>query len=544
MKVLIVEDDYIVRKGIICSLEWEKYGLVICGECSNGEQGIIMAEEQKPDIIITDVRMPIMNGLKFSEKVKKILPSVKIIVLSGYEDFQYAKEAIRIGVYEYLLKPIDAAELLNCVCLLKNEIERERTIKIHQDSMEMMLDENKRQIYDRIMNQLISPRHKEQTDEIKNKMSNLGIVFSGSRYKITLLLLEDFQLLTQNHSDGEIEGLLEKTREKVKTVFSIGIQVEVFLSSKGHFVLLFNYDRNSKIAEERNYHTLIKKITEEVGFQCVFACGLEKESMEGIYESYQEAMMALRSRSCKSEKRIIYYESSMQKKQGVFIEVKKEEKMLIEYLQKYDVIGMKRVMNMMLHNAIHNEADFQQVKATCARLSILIITNLEEMGIELETLNEYSVEFLWEIQEFDTMYSLKKWIVKFLDMVSAVLTKTEKEKYNVIIRKALEYVEKYYAEEIQVKNVAAELYITPNYFSQIFKAQKGIAFTDYLNQFRINKAKNYLDDMSLKIYQVAEMTGYQNYKYFNKVFRKYVGCSPKEYRNQKEERGLYERKEN
>lgn len=123
MKILIVEDDFVVRQGIRYSLDWEKYDLSICADAANGKQGLEMVEKMNPDIIITDVRMPIMDGLEFSEKVLDKNAEAKIIILSGYDDFSYAKQAIRLGVRDYLLKPIDADELLKCVCRMRDEIQ-------------------------------------------------------------------------------------------------------------------------------------------------------------------------------------------------------------------------------------------------------------------------------------------------------------------------------------------------------------------------------------------------------------------------------------
>lgn len=403
MKVLVAEDDFIVRQGIIQSLDWEAYGLTICAAVGNGEQGMKSAEECNPDIIITDIRMPIMDGLKFAEEMKALRPSVRIIILSGYDDFEYAKKAIHIGIYEYLLKPIDAEELLKCVCKLRDEIEREREIKKLQEDREELLKENRPQIYERLMKQVILPSFKKDKKELLEKLYQVGALFHGPKYKAVLLEFQKIPLSDEGEGEEEKSGFWERVGRIISEEFSDGYETEMFRASNFRYVIILNYAAASEISEESCCLRAAEKLSGEMGVRCAISRGSEKDNMEEIYLSYQDAVKSLRE---------------------------------------------------------------------------------------------------------------------------------EKEKYSVVIIGAMEFIERHYAEEISAKRIADELFITPNYFSRIFKTAVGMNFTDYLNEFRVRKAKILLSDMKYKVYQVAEMAGYQNYKYFNKVFKKYTGYSPKEYRNQ------------
>lgn len=192
MKILLVEDDFIVRQGILYSIDWSEHNLEICGEAMNGEQGYEMAVSKQPDIIITDIRMPVMDGLQLAEKIKKVYPHMEIIILSGYDDFSYAKEAIHIGVHEYLLKPIDAEEFLKCVCRLRDSIESKRKMnQLHQEK-ENVIKENKKEIQANLLNKIIQPTITKKEEQIRNNLSTLGVVFDKPIYKVLLLTIEDF----------------------------------------------------------------------------------------------------------------------------------------------------------------------------------------------------------------------------------------------------------------------------------------------------------------------------------------------------------------
>lgn len=536
MKIMIVEDDYVVRQGIIYSLDWEKYGLSICGEADNGEEGLEIAERSSPDIIITDIRMPIMDGIQFSKRIREKYPETKIIILSGYDDFTYAKQAIHIGVHEYLLKPIDADELLKCVCRLRNVLLENRKIEKLRADREEVLENHQTDIHNQLLSQIILPSFQKQEEKILEEFKIWGIELPGPKYKVMLLAVENFLLLTQNHTEEEKKKILELISQIIQQEFAAGCVVECFLNHNNQFVIIMNYNAISKLYEEDCCLRLKQKISIDIGFLCTFACGMEKESLSELYVSYQEAVSALRCHTCQNGDAILRFEENSMQIKGLFLETKSEENELVESLQKYDAKKMTESLNTVFQKALSENEDYQKVKATCIRLALIIIYNLEEMSIPLIGNFQSPVEVVWDIQQYHTLGNLQHYMEQLIKAVSDALKNAEKEKYSAIIRNAVQYVENNYKQEISVKCIAADLYITPNYFSQIFKSQMGINFIDYINEFRVKKAKILLANLKLKVYEVAELAGYQNYKYFNKVFKKHVGCSPKEYRNTVERR--------
>ena len=531
MKILIVEDDFVVRQGIKYSLDWENYGLTICGDAPNGKMGLEMALRLDPEIIITDIRMPIMDGLEFAELLLDQKPNAKVIILSGYDDFAYAKKAIHLGVYDYLLKPVDADELLKCICKLRDEILKEEEEQKNRENQELLMAGYQNELFDHAMGNLIKPAFAQERQQIERELAVFGVTLSSSRYKIAVLAIENFLLLTRNHTKEEKNHLSFQIRTGVKNIFEKGCFVECFENDNSQIVILLGYENASELYLGSCFQKLTEYVTREIGFLCTIACGREKSSPEEICISYQEAILALRHHASQNESHIYQYTDDDLQGKPEFLEVQEEEKQLLDNIQKYNVTDIEAYINSIFDKALADNEPYEKVNSTCLRLVANIYSLLEEMGIVFrdDTYNYQDTRLA--IRQYHATRHLKEYMLGFIRAVSECLEKTEKKKYSHVVNEAISYVEKNYKQEISVKTISTELFITPNYFSQIFKSQIGMNFTDYLNKVRIEHAKKYLKDSSMKVYEVAENCGYQNYKYFNMVFKKYTGYSPKEYRN-------------
>ena len=531
MKILIVEDDFVVRQGIKYSLDWEQYGLIVCGDASNGKQGLDVALRQEPEIIITDIRMPVMDGLEFSELLLDQRPDAKIIILSGYDDFSYAKKAIHLGVYDYLLKPVDAEELLKCICKLRDEIKKEKEEKKNREDQELLVSGYQNELFDHAMGNLLKPIFAQERQQIERELAVFEVILNRTHYKIAVLTLENFLLLTRNHTKEEMDYLNYQIRNGVQEIFEKGCSVQCFENENSQFVIVLSYEKLSDLYLGSCFQKLEEYVTKEVGFLCTISCGREKDCPEEICISYQEALQALRHHASQNESHIYQYVEGDFQGKPEFLEIQEEEKQLLDNIQKHNATGIEAYIKSIFDKAIADNEPYEKVNSTCLRLVANVYSLLEEMGIVFHNEIYNYQDTRLAIRQYHSVKHLKEYMLGFIKAVSECLEKSEKKKYSHVVNEAISYVEQNYQQEISVKTISAELFITPNYFSQIFKSQIGMNFTDYLNEVRIRPAKKYLKDTGMRVYEVAESCGYQNYKYFNMVFKKYTGYSPKEYRN-------------
>ncbi|MBQ7371726.1 MAG: helix-turn-helix domain-containing protein [Blautia sp.] len=268
-----------------------------------------------------------------------------------------------------------------------------------------------------------------------------------------------------------------------------------------------------------------------MGFLCSIACGLEKTSVDEIHLSYQEALHALRSHTIQIESSVFQYTGEEIGDQSGFLEIREEEQNLIHSILTYDPAGISACLDQIFDKAIVEKESFEKVSASCVRLASAVFSALDEMGLSFSGEFDTYQDTLLAIQGYHSVKHLRQFMGRFMEQVHVLLDQAEKRKYSSVVDQAVAYVKKHYQSELSVKSISAELYITPNYFSQIFKSQMGKNFTDYLNEVRVSHAKKLLRDKNRKVYEVAGECGYPNYKYFNSVFKKYTGYSPKEYRN-------------
>ena len=225
IKVFLVEDEMVIRRGIKNSIDWEKEGYIFCGEASDGELAYPMIIKEKPDILITDIRMPFMDGLELCKLVKKELPNIKILILSGYDEFDYAKEAIRLGVTEYLLKPISSGKLLEALNGVSESIRREKEdkdlVRKYMEEMRENTEHEKQKFFEQM---------------IAGNLSMADALETGKKYEMNLsagmynLLLFRFTLGEENRKSGELLGeaeyAIEKLTERLEYVFEFQRGVE------------------------------------------------------------------------------------------------------------------------------------------------------------------------------------------------------------------------------------------------------------------------------------------------------------------------------
>ena len=308
LKLLLVDDEPIIRKGIRTSIDWEKYDIEIAGEASNGMDAIEKALVLKPHIVITDIRMPIMDGLLLSGSLKKQLPDTRIIILSGYDDFAYAREALSLGVYEYLLKPVGAEELISVITRIKDEIIKEQSEKSKNLSEAIAFNENFPRIKSNFINKLLKGEF-TNSNLIFNKAETLKLNLSGPEYLVFTVDIDDFLIMTEDMSDKDIDLLK----------FSVmNISEELLFSVFSGLVCYSEFDHLIGVISSKNYsETLVRNLCTDIQHCCrkyldlsvSLGIGKAYKNILDLPGSYFEALTALRSKIYKGKSSITFFSS-------------------------------------------------------------------------------------------------------------------------------------------------------------------------------------------------------------------------------------------
>lgn len=535
IKVFLVEDEMVIRRGIKNSIDWEKEGYIFCGEASDGELAYPMIIKEKPDILITDIRMPFMDGLELCKLVKKELPNIKILILSGYDEFDYAKEAIRLGVTEYLLKPISSGKLLEALNGVSESIRREKEdkdlVRKYMEEMRENTEHEKQKFFEQM---------------IAGNLSMADALETGKKYEMNLsagmynLLLFRFTLGEENRKSGELLGeaeyAIEKLTERLEYVFEFqrGVEGWAFL------LMADNEEQMSERVKElsKDVEEIMKNYSTIAYFGGI---GQPVARLRELEESFREAERALAARFTMELNRIISVED-IRMAQNVdtlddieitsFGEIEKTRTMLEKFLNNGAEDEIDEFVDVYI-----NELPEENLKSVLMRQYIIMDAYIVMMsfcekieGIEGE-MQAQSEELKNSMKTIQTLEEIKNYIRMLLKKIIGVRDTISGRRYSDIIEIAKDQIRKtYMSDEISLNTIAAEVGMSPSYFSSIFSKEMGKTFVEYLTEIRMDRAKELLMCSSMKTSEIGYEVGYKDPHYFSYIFKKTQNCTPKEFR--------------
>ena len=535
IKVFLVEDEMVIRRGIKNSIDWEKEGYIFCGEAGDGELAYPMIIKEKPDILITDIRMPFMDGLELCKLVKKELPNIKILILSGYDEFDYAKEAIRLGVTEYLLKPISSGKLLEALNGVSESIRREKEdkdlVRKYMEEMRENTEHEKQKFFEQM---------------IAGNLSMADALETGKKYEMNLsagmynLLLFRFTLGEENRKSGELLGeaeyAIEKLTERLEYVFEFqrGVEGWAFL------LMADNEEQMSERVKElsKDLEEIMKNYSTIAYFGGI---GQPVARLRELEESFREAERALAARFTMELNRIISVED-IRMAQNVdtlddieitsFGEIEKTRTMLEKFLNNGAEDEIDEFVDVYI-----NELPEENLKSVLMRQYIIMDAYIVMMsfcekieGIEGE-MQAQSEELKNSMKTIQTLEEIKNYIRMLLKKIIGVRDTISGRRYSDIIEIAKDQIRKtYMSDEISLNTIAAEVGMSPSYFSSIFSKEMGKTFVEYLTEIRMDRAKELLMCSSMKTSEIGYEVGYKDPHYFSYIFKKTQNCTPKEFR--------------
>lgn len=511
-KVMIVDDEIAIRENIRSSVDWKQEGFHYCGDAPDGEMALPLIEEWAPDILITDIKMPFMNGLELASIVRAQKPEIKIIIMSGHDEFSYAQEAIRLGVTEYCLKPVSAAELLQILHQVSQKMDEE-------EQRLMSLAMTKEKLLADLCGGLIG------TSDAIDSAKKLSLPLSAKFYAIAIVdvrLEEDAQ---------HTEQLLNKMLFVLQEACNAHAELLPYIRSRTELVLLLKSNSEDSITtclEELRGHIRLEL---EQQFTCsiILGIGSRQERLQGIHISYLEAdedkyITRLTLQNKASLRRI-----QLDEKMDIFL----DRNQFLEFLK----LGSPHLRNHFVQEfaAPLKSVDWQKSTYGFYLLNDLtlecfrIANQLFRMGADADE----SIRSLQErIQRIGSWEHCMEYLFTLLDQLWQRRAASS-GKYSDVIDQVKSYVaEQYNNEQVSLKTISAHVRISSSHLSKIFSQETGQTITEYLTQVRINKAKELLKTTSSKTFEIAYKVGYNDPHYFSNIFKKTTGCTPKEFRSQ------------
>lgn len=537
LRALIVDDEFEIREGLRNRFPWETFGIDEVLVADDGDTALMIALDMRPDLIVTDIKMNRMSGLEFLRSLTTVENyKPEAIVVSGYDDFELVKQAIQIGVMDYILKPINLDELTQIVEKTMDHIHRKRMDQHNEQQLinqvRFAIPKMREELLREMIEQDYDPYREARR---RHRLQTLNLEWIANQH-MTLVVVEadDLKAIENRH-----------TKEKDLILFGIGNVVNqtleedyphpfaLCMDSSNRWIVIFSCSRPEHAELSRGMAQLcLQRINDFVKVKASAGMRTTPCTFENLHEMYAEAINVL-------EQKAVYGGNRLFTEQGLFYEGDGSDLSLSEPEEVLDLVkygtdeeitaAMDRFVEMVQAWRLNQLRDIQQ---KIFEWLFEVFRRAAAAGVPNKNLGSNPIA-VWELlEQYDTLQSLRVQTELFLLAIAADFRKLSNTP-SQIVYEAEKILQRDYAESLTLQSVAMAVHVTPVWLSKLFKKEKRKTFLEYLTEIRIEKAKEMLGDIKYKVYQISFQVGYKDPVHFSKLFKKQVGCTPKEYRRQR-----------
>lgn len=529
LKVLIIDDEYYFRQALKVSLPWNDLGFEICSEAKNGKEALEKLHETKPDIALVDINMQVMDGLEFIRSVREQGHELKMIIVTGQSEFNYAKEALQLGAYNYILKPIDEQEVIKSLLEIKELIESEQIVKLEMDDLKRQVRENMPVLRDRLFNEILQGNFPVDSIEAAQRLEYLNITLLSPFYLSFVIEIDKKEKMQWTERDSQI------WKFAVSNIAADMLQgkCEYAACHDQHdricFILGFK-DRESFDKMEPLCEGIRHTVHKYLKFSVTIGIGNLYKDLTDVSISYKEALFALKNKLILGENRVIRHimvsDSGLT---GTLFSMEQRSQLL---------------MSMRIGNAQETEnllADcFTLIRSKHVNVNMIFVAGIDMISTCLEYLTEtgqsikevftdtdHLLSSVWQMSSID---QIERWIK---DIYAKAIKHVQLKKHSRsarVVEEVKNYIQRhYFNEELKIDDIAKHVYTNYSHLCFVFKKETGITINDYLTELRMYKAKELFDSGNQFIQIVANRVGYADANYFGKCFKKYIGVTPSKY---------------
>jgi two-component system response regulator YesN len=531
---VIVDDEPEIREGIRDTIPWEQLGFTFKGAFANGKEALEYIELNPPDVLITDINMPFMDGLVLSELVLQRSPGTKVLIISGYDDFEYARKALQLQVHDYIVKPITPSEFKDILCRLKEILDKERAEEQDIKRLKLQLAENLPLIKERFLNQLITGVIPDE--ELYERSKYLGLSIVSHTEAFHCIILDFIRHYGGEAFDIDVLRVKNVIRHQLENCLNQSIcnGWEIFSDDQNRLVLLTwgmgklrLYQEDLKLAEQI-YNQLLTLQLPPFGI----AVGEVVTDLHVLPKAFQDTVQTLQIGQLHGKQGIITYRE-LGRNENVYKNNNPDWPHQIgNAIKTANMAKVYEAIDGMIAYLQNNHFSLEQYQVLIERLAAVMVITFDELAInEQELFMKGSSPFL-ELSKIKTLDELRSWCSVVAESCIAIIRSRQTNFAELKVKEALAYIQQNYKNaELSIQHLCKDLYISTSYFSAIIKNYTGKTFLEFLTETRINKAKELLRTTGLKTSEIAEMVGYQDAHYFSISFKKLTGKSPSEFRS-------------
>lgn len=528
--VLIVDDEPIICEGMCKIIDWNDYGFNIIDIAGNGREALGKIKNDGIDLVITDVRMPAMDGIELCRQIKQYNESIEIIIISGYNDFEYARKAIEYNVKAYLLKPVMPNELVEQLLCIRHELDR----KLELEQEEKM---KKKILRDRLLYEFVSGY--VDVEQRKEELEKYGIDLSNCLYNIVMIRIDDFYYMVEDNINAK--PLKHNVRDIIEEFARQHRLGHVYEEINGMFGILI-LDQSSYDGDINSLHTKLETISSiikrDLGISVTIGYGTYKTKLSDIKISRREALQLLEGGIFDGRKKVISYYEFADRGEELW-NLKWDKDLFLRAVERMDEESIQNQIDDLIKNIVSNRITKDIIKS-------MLISIAWDLSVLIQKYNGSANE-IFGYNILDTIDNicnnvdmLGDWIIEMSRKIHSYIMELRSQGSKSLIDRVVEYVDDNYCNDIKLSQIADDFYVNYAYLGQLFKDNTGVSFSSYINKKRIEKAKQLYMTGDFKIYEIIEKVGYKHSEYFYRQFKKCEGITFAEFRTELERERGYE----
>lgn len=533
--VLLVDDEEDVFQAMIRKINWEAVGFHVIGYAKNGEEALEMAEDLIPDVVMTDIKMPYMDGLTLCRKLKERFGNIKVIIFSGFDEFEYAKEAIKIEAEEYILKPINAVELTEVYhrvkCSLDRELDEKRNIDKLREYYLKSLPVMQEQFFISLMEGSIP------ADQVDSYRANYQIHLKAPYYCVAVVHADMPSVTDEKQAFTQETVLLMVSLKKILDENLAKEWKFKSINYLGNVIVIAMLERPSEVKRYTDLLDKICKMAKRIQEVHVTAgIGQACSRLLDLKNSYEGAKNALDYRVMYESSQAISIEEIDPKAGDGCLHGEQEVQQIIREIKFGEIGDLQKTVSDFIQKMKGDSFSLQQYRI----LLMETITEFYKLGsayqLNMEIIFDGEKDAYQKALQAESLDSLGQWITECCIRIRSGVRKERTDTTKLLIKKATQYVDENFGDsELSIETICGHLNVSSAYFSTIFKKETGKTFVNYLTELRMDHAVALLNTTEDKTYIIAEKVGYAEPNYFSYVFKKQFGISPSKYRLSVEE---------
>jgi two-component system response regulator YesN len=528
---LVVDDEKEIRNGLVTQLPWNKLGVEEILSADDGDTALEVIAKRKPDLVVTDIRMPRVSGLDLLKQLDRDHFDGKVIVISGHEDFHYAKQVMKWGVNDYLLKPLDLDEFMQTVSDSLSQLRERKRKKTDLNELYDHLNMALPKIREDLLQDLIErvPLQREH-DRWARLLCQVNLDWmAANRLRLLVVGIDDLKAIVTGKPANERELLLFSTGNILEYYLNDRLWTDftVFRSRQDLWVAVVDCGGsgpNDGVIPDSVVAAIPEVLLRDAKIKVSVGVAAVSGRFTRLSDMYREAAEAMMMRKVACRKGGIA---------GPYLGPLADPREVVDLLTCGSEQEIRQAANgypeLVRTWDIKHPKDLQQ---RTFQWMLGIFRAAKKEGWKDVWWEQNPIGFWEEFERYDTLESLHRQVVH--DLLRAA--ESMKEQFgsgNQIVLEAERYIKQHYFENITLQTVAEEIHVTPTWLSKLFKRETGMTFLEYLTDVRLKRAVELLQDVQLKVYQICHMVGYQDPVYFSKLFKKQYGCTPQDYRSKR-----------